>query len=193
MLICKREFNDLLIHEKGTSYMFKMKRSSFIVTIGVSAVVGLSGCSLFQTSQEVKQDNPSGQEQGHYGGDITETTKTKEKLPSFLSSARNDQISKIYEMAVQNQELLESIPCYCGCGEEELHKNNKDCFISEVKENGSVVWDSHAMTQTVCVDIAFQAVMMYQNGASVQEVRTSIDKQYETGSVKPTTTPMPTM
>ncbi|MFP3126511.1 PCYCGC domain-containing protein [Ectobacillus funiculus] len=61
------------------------------------------------------------------------------------------------------------------------------------RDKGCKRFIDHTMIQTVCVDIAFQAVMMYQNGASVQEVRASIDKQYEQGSVKPTATPMPTM
>ncbi|WP_342048371.1 PCYCGC motif-containing (lipo)protein [Bacillus sp. OTU530] len=61
------------------------------------------------------------------------------------------------------------------------------------RDKGCKRFIDHAMTQTVCVDIAFQAVMMYQNGVSVQEGRASIDKQYEKGLVKPTATPMPTM
>ncbi len=47
----------------------------------------------------------------------------------------------IYTVAGQNAELLDWIPCYCGCGESVGHKNNKNCFIREIKKNGEVVWD----------------------------------------------------
>ncbi|MFD0772069.1 PCYCGC motif-containing (lipo)protein [Bacillus sp. CGMCC 1.60114] len=68
-----------------------------------------------------------------------------------------------------------------------------DCFISKIKDNDVIAWDSYAITQTVCVNIAFQATMMYQNGVSFQEARAPIDKQYEEGLVKPTDIPMPAM
>ena len=49
----------------------------------------------------------------------------------------------IYLAVAQNPELLENIPCYCGCGEIVNHKYNYDCFIYENKWSGKVVWDDH--------------------------------------------------
>ena len=51
----------------------------------------------------------------HYKDDILETTTNVETLPSFLSSTKNGQVSQIYKMVGKNIELLQWIPCYCGC------------------------------------------------------------------------------
>ena len=68
----------------------------------------------------------------------------------------------IYTVAGQNAELLDWIPCYCGCGESVGHKNNKNCFIREIKKNGEVVWDSHATTCVNCLEIAVESASMKQ-------------------------------
>ncbi|MDT3497436.1 PCYCGC domain-containing protein [Bacillus toyonensis] len=47
--------------------------------------------------------------------------------------------------------VVKNTSCYCDCDENSDHKNNKDCFISEIKENCEVTWESHAMSQAVCV------------------------------------------
>ena len=40
----------------------------------------------------------------------------------------------IYTVAGQNAELLDWIPCYCGCGESVGHKNNKIALFVKLKE-----------------------------------------------------------
>ncbi|KZD36336.1 putative lipoprotein [Bacillus cereus] len=47
------------------------------------------------------------------------------------------------------------------------------------------------MSQAACVDIAFQAVLMKQNGASTLEIREYIDKQYKKEGINVTPTPIP--
>ncbi|MFF2884825.1 PCYCGC motif-containing (lipo)protein [Bacillus toyonensis] len=157
----------------------------------------LIGCSSVNDSSSTKNDKTQNQLQEtknkgeHFKGDTLETTANVESLPSFLSSANNGQISQIYGMVGKDIELLKWIPCYCGCDENSGHKSNKDCFIREIKENGEVTWESHAMSQAACVDIAFQAVLMKQNGASILEIREYIDKQYKKEGINATLTPMP--
>ena len=94
-------------------------------------------------------------------------------------------------MVGKDTELLKWIPCYCGCDENSDHKSNKDCFIREIKEIGEVTWESHAMNHAACVDIAFQSILMKQNGASTLEIREYIDKQYKKEGINATPTPMP--
>ncbi|MEN1937419.1 PCYCGC motif-containing (lipo)protein [Paenibacillus sp. 102] len=160
----------------------------FVVLIGCSSVNDSSASKSNATQNQKKvQENSD----DHYKGDILETTASIETLPSFLSSAKNGQVSQIYGMVGKNIELLEWIPCYCGCGENSGHKNNKDCFIREIKQNGEVTWGSHAMNHAACVDIAFQSVLMNQNGASTLEIRQYIDKQYNKEGISVTPTPMP--
>ncbi|MCC6626006.1 MAG: hypothetical protein IT340_01265 [Chloroflexi bacterium] len=55
------------------------------------------------------------------------------------SSAR---VQAAYQFAVSpaGRETLRWQPCYCGC-EEEGHTSNLDCFVDEVRADGSVALD----------------------------------------------------
>lgn len=148
------------------------------------------GCKNAEQQQPVKETSSSHQHHTEEQRDIAETTKGIDTLPSFLSG--NDaQIKKIYAVAGQHAELLQWIPCYCGCGESVGHKSNKNCFIREIKKNGEVVWDSHATTCVNCLEIALEASRLQDNGKSPLEIRKYIDNKYKQGYAKPTPTPMP--
>jgi hypothetical protein len=97
----------------------------------------------------------------------------------------------VYQLAGQSTELLQWIPCYCGCGESVGHKSNMNCFIKEVKSDGSVVWDDHGTRCNVCLQIAVQSVKMKSEGKTDKEIRQFIDNTYKKGYAKPTDTPMP--
>ena len=53
-------------------------------------------------------------------------------------------VREAYQFALANPELLKRIPCYCGCGSIG-HTSNLDCYIKEVKSNGSAVFEEHAL------------------------------------------------
>ena len=79
-------------------------------------------------NQKEEHDHASHTQQA----DIQEKTKGVDTLPTFLDKL-DPQMKDIYTVAGQNAELLDWIPCYCGCGESVGHKNNKNCFIREIK------------------------------------------------------------
>lgn len=60
-------------------------------------------------------------------------------LPAFLLKAPLN-VRETYQLALANPDTLNWIPCYCGCGSEG-HKNVRDCFVEEVRPDGTVVWD----------------------------------------------------
>ncbi|WP_433750814.1 PCYCGC motif-containing (lipo)protein [Falsibacillus pallidus] len=121
-------------------------------------------------------------------GDIREATSSATILPSFMKN-KPKKMQDIYLAVAQNRELLEKIPCYCGCGESVGHMNNYDCYIHENRKDGSVVWDDHGTKCGVCLDIAEKAIQAKQQGMSVKQIRAMIDQQYKTGYAKPTPTP----
>lgn len=121
-------------------------------------------------------------------GDIREETESSKVLPTFLKDKPED-MQVIYTNVAQNKELLERIPCYCGCGESAGHKNNYDCFIYENKKDGKVVWDDHGTKCGVCLEIAAQSVSDLKAGKSIKQIRQSIDETYKSGDAKPTPTP----
>ncbi len=48
-------------------------------------------------------------------------------------------VREAHRFAVANPEVLKYIPCYCNCGSE--HPSNAECYIKEVKPDGSIVFD----------------------------------------------------
>jgi len=143
----------------------------------------ITGCS--DTDQE---ENHEDHEQHSTISDIREETEGIDVLPAFLADKPED-MQTIYKASAAHRELLENIPCYCGCGETANHKNNYDCFVFENREDGTIVWDDHGTKCGVCLEIAAQSIVDYQNGKTVKEIRSKIDNMYKEGYAKPTPTP----
>lgn len=53
-------------------------------------------------------------------------------------------VQEAYRFAIANQEILEKVPCYCGCGNMG-HMSNLECFVDEFNPDGSIVFDYHAL------------------------------------------------
>ncbi|MCM3489406.1 PCYCGC domain-containing protein [Alkalihalophilus marmarensis] len=123
-------------------------------------------------------------------GDIHEETTSASVLPTFLEN-HPDSIAQIYERTPHYQELLEHMPCYCGCGESVGHRSTFDCFINERGEDGSIVWDDHGAKCGVCLEIAHASMELYDNGMSEKDIRDLIDEHYKEGYAEPTDTPQP--
>ena len=49
-------------------------------------------------------------------------------------------IQETYRFAVANQDLLQWMPCFCGC-REWGHTSNASCYVQEVRGDGSVLLD----------------------------------------------------
>ena len=157
----------------------------------VVLVLLLAGCS--QKAVPPQETPDAHADHGdHAIADLRETTASASVLPRFLDS-QPEQVRTIYGIAGANAELLEYIPCFCGCGETAGHKNNKNCFIHSINKDGSVVWDDHGTRCGVCMEIAVVAAGMKHEGKSDLEIRNFIDESYSSGYGPSTDTPMPAM
>lgn len=143
----------------------------------------LAGCGTDSTEPE-----QIGQVNEH--GDVHEMTASMNLMPTFLEHYQ-ESIASIYEQVPHYQELIEHMPCYCGCGESVGHGSAYDCFIHDQGSDGSVVWDDHGAKCNVCLEIAYYSIELYDEGVSPAEIRQVIDQTYEKGYAKPTNTPFP--
>ena len=58
-----------------------------------------------------------------------------------------DLMRQAYVFAARNPDVLDYVPCYCGCGQTDGHVGNTDCFVESRAPNGAVTeWDVHGMT-----------------------------------------------
>ncbi|MBI4307705.1 MAG: hypothetical protein HY684_02750 [Chloroflexi bacterium] len=63
-------------------------------------------------------------------------------LPQWLRTAPYE-VRDAYAYAVAHPEVLEYMPCYCGCNGGG-HRSNRDCYIQEIRRDGTVKYDFHA-------------------------------------------------
>lgn len=165
-----------------------------LLSIFVLSLLVLSACDadkqVVEKNLNGAQKEASHEEHGHASGDIQEETASADVLPSFLDNKSKD-MRLVYQIAGQSTEILEWIPCYCGCGESAGHKSNLNCFIQEKREDGTIVWDDHGTRCLVCLEIAVQSAKMHKDGMSLKEIRQTIDDTYKEGYAKPTPTDMP--
>ncbi|MFJ7979222.1 PCYCGC motif-containing (lipo)protein [Lysinibacillus xylanilyticus] len=165
-----------------------------LLSIFALSLLVLSACGedkqAVEKNQNAAQKEASHEEHGHASGDIQEETASADVLPSFLDNKSED-IRLVYQIAGQSTEILEWMPCYCGCGESAGHKSNLNCFIEERREDGTIVWDDHGTRCLTCLEIAVQSAKMHKDGMSLKEIRQTIDNTYKEGYAKPTPTDMP--
>ena len=87
-------------------------------------------------------------------------------------------INEAYEFAARNPDILEFVPCFCGC-ESAGHQANAHCFVESRNSDGTVrAWENHGMGCAVCIDVARDSMQLHASGASVKDVRTSIESKY---------------
>lgn len=53
-------------------------------------------------------------------------------------------VQAAYEFAARHPEVLERLPCFCGC-ERLGHSSNRHCFVAGRQADGRVTWDAHGM------------------------------------------------
>jgi len=100
-------------------------------------------------------------------------------------------VTAAYEFAARNPDILEYVPCFCGC-DSAGHTGNADCFVQSRNEDGSVQsWEPHGMACLVCIDVARDAMQLDAAGGSVRDIRSAVDEKYLPRATRQTPTPAP--
>ena len=97
-------------------------------------------------------------------------------------------IRAVYEFAARHPEVLQYVPCFCGC-ERSGHQHNENCFVKSRSAGGTVQWDEHGMGCGVCIDVGRDAMRMHASGASVAEIRAVVERTYSASFQSKTPTP----
>jgi hypothetical protein len=114
-------------------------------------------------------------------------------LPEGLHAAQFpiEVIRASYLFAARHPEVLNYIPCFCGC-ERSGHKGSHDCFVASRDSQGRVKeWDHHGIECAVCLDVAYTSMQMKNSGASVSAIRAAIDRKFKADGHGHAGTPTP--
>jgi len=104
------------------------------------------------------------------------------RLP--LTAQENPMVKEAYMFATEHPEVLESVPCFCGCVHKG-HRHNRDCFIDD---SGRYV--EHGSLCGGCIEVALASKKLYEEGKSLKEIRESIDQTFGSSPMAdPTPTP----
>ena len=114
---------------------------------------------------------------------ISSGGKATYEIPPYVTG----EVRTVYEWAKTSpgKELLEQMPCYCGC-KYEGHLHARHCYW---RDDGS--FDKHGITCSVCFDIAKKTKERYEEGKSICEIRKEVDSFYDPNKHLGTDTPMP--
>jgi hypothetical protein len=96
---------------------------SIIILLAMAVIAGACSGSIGSTQAEL-------------------TLAPESELPDFVRAAP-PQVKEAYRFAIANPEVLSAFPCYCGCGAMG-HQNNLQCYIKEVRADGSIEFENHA-------------------------------------------------
>lgn len=86
-------------------------------------------------------------------------------------------VREAYQFAVLNQEVLEQLPCYCGCGAMD-HTSNYTCYIAGEDESGQLTFENHALGCQICVDITQDAMRLLDEGQNIDQIFSYVDATY---------------
>ena len=91
--------------------------------------------------------------------------KTAQTLPPEMFT--DPAAREAYQAAKDVPEVLEQLPCYCGCMSSFGHKNNLFCFM-----------DQHGSACTICQEIAVDARKMHKEGVPIERIKENIAAKY---------------
>ena len=101
----------------------------------------------------------------------TGSLMAQQKRPETLSPAlfKNDPKARAaYQIAKEIPQVLEQLPCFCGCDMHFGHKNNLYCFS-----------DMHGSGCDMCEDIAILAGDLHKKGYSVAKIKEIVVQKYK--------------
>ena len=136
------------------------KANKFIFLVIVLALVStaISACSTSSSSE------------------VHLVMASMDQMPMDVQSAPVA-VQEAYQFNVANPDIMQDIPCYCGCGDIG-HTSNYDCYVSSVDANGTIAYENHALGCSICVDITQDVMRMLRDGKTPQDARAYVDATY---------------
>lgn len=99
------------------------------------------------------------------------------------------QTEEAYAYALYNPQVVQWMPCYCGCARMD-HRSNLDCYLKRAAPGQKTQFEEHASYCEVCVKITMLTKQMVSQGKSLREIRQAVDQTFG-GNAPGTPTELP--
>ncbi len=122
-------------------------------------------------------------------GDLVppDASEAWEHRPDY--SRVNTDTEEAYAYALYHPQILQWMPCYCGCGGMG-HRSNLDCFFKPALPGQPTMFEEHASYCDICVKTTLLVKRLISEGHSLREIRATVDQTFG-GSVPGTPTELP--
>jgi len=127
------------------------KQNVVLGIVAVAIMAGIAWVSLRGTSESTSESTAISKSAGVLSPTLFNDEKTR----------------AAYQVAKDIPEVLEQLPCFCGCMTSFGHKNNLFCFK-----------DQHGSGCSICQDIALDARKMHDQGLSIAQIQDNIKAKY---------------
>jgi len=130
------------------------KQNLWLTVVAIVILAGIAWVSLRTTGE------PS---------DDQQAPANDAKSASVLSPSlfTDEKTRAAYQVAKDIPEVLEQLPCFCGCMMNMGHKNNLFCFK-----------DQHGSACDICQDIALDARKLHDQGLPIAQIQENIRAKY---------------
>ncbi len=118
-----------------------------------------------------------------------EVSSTWKARPAYVKDL-SAEWQQAYAFALARPDVLQWLPCYCGC-EGIGHRSNLDCFFQRREVKGTYQYEEHASFCDICVKTANMASDMLQQGKTMVQIRAAVDSTYGGGAAPGMDTPLP--
>ena len=132
------------------------KRNLALSAGAIVLLAAIAWVSLRTTNEEQNQQQPQ---------QVAENPKAAGVLSPALFT--DPKARAAYQTAKDIPEVLEQLPCFCGCMMNMGHKNNLFCFM-----------DQHGSGCDICEDIALDARDMHAKGLPISQIQENIRAKY---------------
>jgi uncharacterized protein YceK len=159
-------------------------RALLILVLVALAVPAISGCGANEAHDGGWTTQP-----GQGAGDSMSTAMQAAWAgrPSYVDTSTRTQ--EAYAFAMAHPDVLQWMPCYCGCGAMG-HRSNLDCFFEPTGGAERLTFEEHASYCQICVDEALLAKQLTAQGQSLRAVRGAVDRAFG-GAAPGTPTELP--
>jgi hypothetical protein len=105
----------------------------------LTAFTLVTGCSSTEDQTSKEEQNSDGHGQHEQSAPVLTYKIGSDDWSAITTYSDSPEVLEAYQFAVAHPEVLNYMPCYCGCYEEDGHTSNTNCFVDHVEGNTAIL------------------------------------------------------